>query len=58
MVIRPDGSLVHRERKQTQGPSGSFDVTRRVDDHHGQDRIRFRAAHPKTDEVCVGRVKY
>ena len=56
--IRHDGALVDRGRKQTSGPSGSFDVTRHTGDHQVQDRIRFRAVNPDTDEVCVGRMKY
>ncbi|GAA1476550.1 hypothetical protein GCM10009623_09960 [Nocardioides aestuarii] len=56
--LRHDGRLVDRGRKQTQAPSGSFDVTRRVDNHSGSDKIRFRAVNPDTDEVCVGRMSY
>ena len=56
--IRHDGSLADRGRKQTRGPSGSFDVERKVDNHSGRDRIRFRAVNPATDEVCVGRMSY
>lgn len=53
-----DGTLVDRGSKQTQAPSGSFDVERRVDDHAGSDAIKFRAVNPGTGEVCVARMSY
>ncbi len=56
--LRHDGDLVAQGRKQTSGPSGSFSVERRVDNHAGSDALKFRAVNPQTDEVCVGRLSY
>ncbi len=56
--LRHDGGLVDRGRKQTRGPSGSFDVGRKVANHAGADRFRFRAVNRSTDEVCVARMRY
>ena len=52
--LRHDGSLAASGHSTTKAPSGSFTVTRRVDDHAGQDHLTFRAVQPGTGEVCVG----
>lgn len=57
-AIRHDGRLAARGAKQTHAPSGSFSVTRRVDNHAGSDAIKFRAKNPATGEVCVGRMSF
>lgn len=53
-----NGSLTARGRKTTTAPSGSFEVRRVVVDLSGVDRLRFRAVNPRTDEVCVARVRF
>lgn len=56
-VLRHDGDVVDRGRKETQAPSGSFEVRRHTDDNAGTDGFKFRAVNPGTDEVCVARVR-
>ncbi len=41
----------------TRGPSGSFDVERRMVNLRGTDTIVFRARNPRTGEVCRGVVR-
>jgi hypothetical protein len=52
--LRHDGTLAASGRSTTKAPSGSFSVSRRVDDHAGQDHLTFRAVQPGTGETCVG----
>jgi hypothetical protein len=56
-VLRHDGTVADRGRKETRAPSGSFEVERKVANHDGTDRFRFRAVNPDTDEVCLARVR-
>lgn len=55
-TLKRDGAVVDRGASTTRGPSGSFDVERRVADRRGTDRFVFRAVHRATGEVCVARV--
>ena len=51
-----NGSVSARGTKTTSGPSGSFDVERRMANLAGTDRFRFRAVHG--DQVCRGRIRW
>ncbi|MEZ0578436.1 hypothetical protein [Nocardioides sp. MH1] len=55
-TLRHNGSVSARGTGTTAGPSGSFDVERRVVDLAGTDHLRFRATH--NGQVCVGVVNY
>lgn len=57
-TLRQNGDVIAQGRKQTRGPSGSFDVERQVEDTNGADVFKLRAKNPSTDEVCVGRLSY
>ena len=52
-----NGSVSARGTRTTQGPSGSFEVHRRVVDLAGSDRLVLRASNPRTGEVCHGTVR-
>ena len=54
--ISHNGSVSAHGRKTTSGPSGSFDVERRMANLSGTDRFRLRAAHG--DQVCRGRINW
>ena len=54
--IRHNGSLSARGTKTTSGPSGSFEVERRMANLSGTDVFRFRATHG--DQVCRGRISW
>jgi hypothetical protein len=56
VVMKHDGDVFFRDRRTTRGPSGSFEIERRVDDSAGTDRFRARAVNLETDETCVGTV--
>jgi hypothetical protein len=56
--IRHDGNTVRHGKATTAGRSGSFSITRRIDDAAGADHVTFRAVRPATGEVCVGRVRF
>ena len=51
-----NGSVSARGRKTTRGPSGSFDVERRMANLSGTDTFRLRATHG--DQVCRGRISW
>jgi hypothetical protein len=53
-----DGSTVTRGTRTTKAPSGSFEVRRVVRNHAGTDAITFRARNVKSDELCVGKVRF
>ncbi len=55
--LRQDGALVAHGRATTRGPSGSFEVERKVRNSAGSDTFRFRAVNRATGEVCVARVR-
>lgn len=52
-----NGSVSARGWATTRGPSGSFDVERRMVNLRGTDTIVFRARNPRTGEVCRGVVR-
>jgi hypothetical protein len=54
--IRHNGSLSARGTSTTVGPSGSFDVERRMANLAGTDTFRFRAVHGS--QVCLGRIRW
>lgn len=54
--ILHDGSVSYRGTATTRGPSGSFDVMRRVVDAPGVDHIGWRARNPHSGETCRGRL--
>jgi hypothetical protein len=54
--IRHNGSVSARGKATTKGPSGSFDVERRMANLAGTDRFRFRAVHDS--QVCTGRIRW
>ena len=53
-----DGDRIFAGRRETRGPSGSFELEFRTRNRAGTDRFRARAVNPATDEVCVGRVSF
>jgi hypothetical protein len=54
--IAHNGSVSARGRSTTRGPSGSFDVERRMANLAGTDRFRLRASHD--GQVCRGRIRW
>ena len=53
-----NGSVTARGTATTSGPSGSFDVERVVVNLKGEDRLRFRARNPESDELCNGALTF
>ena len=53
-----DGDVVMSGARTTQGPSGSFDVERRISNRAGDDVVVGRAVHRATGQVCQGRLVY
>ena len=56
--ILHDGDVTARGTATTVGPSGSFDVERRVVNSPGADSIGWRAVNPATGERCSGHLSY
>ena len=54
--IKQNGDRIFSGARVTQGPSGSFDLTRRPNDTAGTDRFVARAKNPSTGETCVGQI--
>jgi hypothetical protein len=54
--IKQNGNRIFTGTRVTQGPSGSFDLTRRPNDTAGTDRFVARAKNPSTGETCVGNI--
>lgn len=54
--ISHNGSVSARGKSTTRGPSGSFDVERRMANLSGTDSFRLRATHGK--QVCRGRISW
>jgi hypothetical protein len=52
--IKHNGTVSARGTSTTTGPSGSFDVERRLTNLAGTDRFVFRAKNPSSGEVCTG----
>ena len=55
--IMHDGSLSTHGRAITRGPSGSFEIERRIVDTRGVDHIVFRAVNLRNGEICRGVVR-
>ncbi len=53
--IRRNGTRVVATRATTRGPSGSFEIERKLDDSAGSDRFHARAKSP-SGEVCTAKV--
>jgi hypothetical protein len=54
--VKQNGNRIFSGTRVTQGPSGSFDLTRRPNDTAGTDRFLARAKNPSTGETCVGQI--
>jgi hypothetical protein len=54
--IKQNGDRIFSGTRVTQGPSGSFELTRRPNDSVGTDRFVARATNPSTGETCVGQI--
>jgi hypothetical protein len=52
--ILHDGSVSYHGTATTGGPSGSFEIRRRVVDSPGVDHIGWRARNPRSGERCRG----
>jgi len=52
------GHRVFTGHRVTRGPSGSFEVEKKIRNRRGVDRIRAVATHPRTGERCVARLAY
>ncbi len=52
--IRHNGHASAHGTRATSGPSGSFEVHRRLVDTSGRDRIGWRARNLRSGEVCQG----
>lgn len=55
--LKHEGVRYFKGERVTKAPSGSFEVSKRVDDAAGQDTIRAWAKNLRTDEVCRGVAK-
>jgi hypothetical protein len=53
-----NGSISAQGSSTTQSPSGSFSVRRLVLNLSGPDYLKFRAANPRSGELCVARVTF
>lgn len=56
--IKHKGTVSARGTSRTTGPSGSFDVERRLTDLPGTDAFVFKAKNAATGEVCRGRLAF
>jgi hypothetical protein len=56
--IRHNGSVSAHGTKTTKGPSGSFEVHRRLVNLSGKDKIVFRATNANSGEICRGVVRF
>jgi hypothetical protein len=56
--ILHDGNVSARGRARTMGPSGSFDIERRVVNAPGTDRIGWRAVNRATGQTCSGGLRF
>jgi hypothetical protein len=56
--ILQNGDRIFSGRRETQGPSGSFEVEHRTGNRAGTDRFLGRAVNLATDEMCVGRLAF
>ena len=58
VTMKHDGDRFFSGKRETKGPSGSFEVRRVVNNAGGQDKITARARNLSTDEVCRGSAKF
>jgi hypothetical protein len=56
--LKRDGVAVWTGQRTTQGPSGSFEVRKVVNDGAGAEKIVARASYPQTGEVCRGEATF
>jgi hypothetical protein len=56
--MKHNGSVSARGTGTTHGPSGSFDVERKLADLAGTDMLVFRAKNPATGERCRGAIAF
>jgi hypothetical protein len=56
--LKRNGEAFWRGERTTQGPSGSFEVRKVVNDGTGPERIVARASYPPTGEVCRGEATF
>jgi hypothetical protein len=56
--IKHNGSLSFSGTKETQAPSGSFEVRRVLVNVRGDDRIVFRAENRRSGQVCRGALTF
>jgi hypothetical protein len=56
--LKRDGVVAWTGQRTTQGPSGSFEVRKVVNDGSGAERIVARASYPQTGEVCRGEATF
>ena len=54
VVLKRDGNRVFRGVRTTHGPSGSFEVERKIRNPAGPDGIKARAVNLRSGEVCKG----
>jgi hypothetical protein len=54
VVLKRDGNRFFRGVRTTHAPSGSFSVERRTQNTAGPNRIRARAVHLDSGQVCKG----
>jgi hypothetical protein len=53
-ALRHDGTVSARGTSTTRGPSGSFEVARRMADLAGADTVVLRAVNVRSGETCRG----
>ena len=54
VVLKRDGKRFFRDIRTTHAPSGSFSVERKTQNTAGPNRIKARAVHLDSGQVCVG----
>ena len=54
VVLKRDGKRFFRDIRTTHAPSGSFSVERKTKNTAGPNRIKARAVHLNSGQVCVG----
>ena len=56
--LKKDGNVFFSGQKTTQGPSGSFEVRRVVNNGAGTETFVGKATNPQTGEVCRGTANF
>lgn len=54
VTLARDGNEFFQGTRNTQAPSGSFEVERRISNASGRDRVTARARNIGTGEICRG----